>query len=79
MYNGNDVREPYQALSKWADDIGPEEFQRRREEAEALFRRIGITFAVYGEGGYPERLIPFDLMPSVFTNHEWNKLERIFA
>ena len=50
--------------------------RRRRQEAEALFRRIGITFAVYGEGGDTERLIPFDMMPRVFTEAEWRKLER---
>ncbi len=76
MYSGENVREPYQALAQWAADLGPEEFNRRREEAERLFRRIGITFAVYGEGGDPERLIPFDLMPRVFTSYEWYKLER---
>ena len=32
----------------------------KHREAEVLFRRIGITFAVYTEGGDPERLIPFD-------------------
>ncbi|MGR3540110.1 MAG: circularly permuted type 2 ATP-grasp protein [Hasllibacter sp.] len=46
----------------------------RRGEAEALFRRIGITFAVYGEGGDPDRLIPFDQFPRVFTGAEWARL-----
>jgi hypothetical protein len=41
-----------------------------------LFRRIGITFAVYGEGGDPDRLIPFDMFPRVFTQREWRRLER---
>ena len=48
----------------------------KQAEAEALFRRIGITFAVYGEGGDPDRLIPFDMFPRVFTGQEWGKLER---
>ena len=54
----------------------PEVLAQKKEEAEALFRRIGITFAVYGEGGDTERLIPFDMMPRVFTESEWRKLER---
>ncbi|RZV98545.1 MAG: circularly permuted type 2 ATP-grasp protein, partial [Rhodobacteraceae bacterium] len=45
-------------------------------EAEAMFRRIGITFAVYGEGGDPDRLIPFDMFPRVFAADEWRRLER---
>jgi len=48
----------------------------KQAEAEALFRRIGITFAVYGEGGDPDRLIPFDMFPRVFTAQEWFRLER---
>ncbi len=50
--------------------------QMKQAEAEALFRRIGITFAVYGEGGDPDRLIPFDMFPRVFTGAEWARLER---
>ncbi|KAK0348239.1 hypothetical protein LTR94_038018, partial [Friedmanniomyces endolithicus] len=46
------------------------------DEAEAIFRRIGITFAVYGEGGDPERLIPFDLLPRIFTANEWRILDK---
>jgi uncharacterized circularly permuted ATP-grasp superfamily protein len=47
----------------------------RREEAEMIFRRVGITFAVYGakdeDGAGTERLIPFDLIPRVIPAHEW--------
>ena len=50
--------------------------QMKQAEAEALFRRIGITFAVYGEGGDPDRLMPFDMFPRVFTQVEWMRLER---
>jgi uncharacterized circularly permuted ATP-grasp superfamily protein len=50
--------------------------QMKQAEAEALFRRIGITFAVYGEGGDPDRLIPFDMFPRVFTAAEWARLDR---
>ena len=49
---------------------------QKQAEAGALFRRIGITFAVYGEGGDPDRLIPFDMFPRVFTAQEWARLER---
>ncbi|MFP4405675.1 circularly permuted type 2 ATP-grasp protein, partial [Rhodosalinus sp.] len=48
----------------------------KQTEAEALFRRFGITFAVYGEGGDPDRLMPFDMFPRVFTAPEWRRLER---
>jgi len=45
-------------------------------EAELLFRRIGITFAVYGQNEAEERIIPFDIIPRVLTRPEWTKLSR---
>ena len=51
-----------------------EQLDRKRHEAELLFRRIGITFAVYGEGGDPERLIPFDIIPRIIARSEWDRL-----
>ena len=76
MYQGDAVRAPYQGLAAWADTMPEALTGLRKGEAEALFRRIGITFAVYGEGGDPDRLIPFDQFPRVFTGAEWARLER---
>ncbi len=73
--DGN-LRDPYAGVAKWLDQSGVDLLHRRSEEAEAIFRRIGITFAVYGEGGDPERLIPFDLIPRVFSASEWRTLDR---
>jgi uncharacterized circularly permuted ATP-grasp superfamily protein len=70
------VRDCYAAVDRWIADTGLAGLNRRLNEAEAIFRRIGITFAVYGEGGDPERLIPFDLLPRVFAAAEWDLLDR---
>ncbi|MFZ8477619.1 circularly permuted type 2 ATP-grasp protein, partial [Staphylococcus aureus] len=48
----------------------------RQAEAEQFFRRIGITFNVYGDQAGTERLIPFDIIPRVLTAKEWQHLER---
>ncbi|WP_336966356.1 circularly permuted type 2 ATP-grasp protein [Sphingobium aquiterrae] len=71
-----DVRACYAEVQSWVDRTGIAGLNRRLEEAEAIFRRIGITFAVYGEGGDPERLIPFDLLPRIFTAQEWRRLDK---
>jgi len=76
MYEGGKVREPYARLEDWTRSMPAELRAMKQAEAEALFRRIGITFAVYGEGGDPDRLIPFDMFPRVFAQAEWRKLER---
>ena len=67
---------PTRSSCPGCERTSPEVLAQKKAEAEALFRRIGITFAVYGEGGDTERLIPFDMMPRVFTEAEWRKLER---
>ena len=77
------VREQYRVYDDWLKRQPGETMQARREEAEMIFRRVGITFAVYGakdedanlgnEG--TERLIPFDLIPRVIPKQEWTAME----
>lgn len=76
MNQAGGVREAYAAVANWLSSTDEETLRRRQIEAEAIFRRIGITFAVYGEGGDPERLIPFDLIPRVFSAAEWDIIDR---
>ncbi|MFL5066324.1 MAG: circularly permuted type 2 ATP-grasp protein, partial [Xanthobacteraceae bacterium] len=70
------VRPAYAGLSHWLAGVQPDLLERRRREAELLFRRIGITFAVYGEAEAQERLIPFDVIPRVLAAAEWHLLQR---
>lgn len=70
------MRAPYQTLARWLETTPPELFQSRRAQAELLFRRIGITFAVYGAAEATERLLPFDILPRVITRMEWQVLEK---
>ncbi|MCI4643432.1 MAG: circularly permuted type 2 ATP-grasp protein [Hyphomonadaceae bacterium] len=71
MNHEGKVREAYTTVADWLAQTDIETLRERQVEAEAIFRRVGITFAVYGEGGDPERLIPFDLIPRVFSAAEW--------
>ena len=49
MYIGpEDLRPHYKAYAAWLAEQPPEVMAARREEAEMIFRRVGITFAVYG-------------------------------
>ena len=77
------VRPHYQRYRHWLDGQGDGLMQARRAEAEIIFRRVGITFAVYGaqdaqngESAGVERLIPFDLIPRIIAAHEWATMER---
>ena len=69
------VRPAYGEFARWLADVPPDVLDYRRREAELIFRRIGITFAVYGEAEAQERLIPFDVIPRIMAGAEWRKLE----
>jgi uncharacterized circularly permuted ATP-grasp superfamily protein len=70
------AREVYQRLARWLEGASSALLSSRRSQAELLFRRIGITFAVYGDKDATERLIPFDLVPRIFAREEWQRLEK---
>jgi uncharacterized circularly permuted ATP-grasp superfamily protein len=72
------VRDQYRRYAQWLAEQPGDAMQQRREEAEVIFRRVGITFAVYGakdeDGAGTERLIPFDLIPRIIPAVEWNQM-----
>ncbi|MCJ8143006.1 circularly permuted type 2 ATP-grasp protein [Ancylobacter sp. A5.8] len=70
------IRSAYAALARWLSDVPPDVLDFRRREAEFIFRRIGITFAVYGDSDAQERLIPFDIIPRILTGGEWSRLSK---
>jgi uncharacterized circularly permuted ATP-grasp superfamily protein len=73
---GGATREAYVRLARWLETAPAELLASRRRQAELLFRRIGITFAVYGDKESTERLIPFDIIPRILSRGEWSLLER---
>src|ERR1700679_2417829 len=60
---------------RWLEGQSSEYLARKRSEADALFHRVGITFAVYGENSGTERLIPFDIVPRIIPAEDWARLE----
>ena len=71
-----DVRPAYAGFRAWYDEQDPHWLKRQHGEAERFFRRVGITFNVYGDTDGEERLIPFDMIPRIITAAEWRKLSR---
>lgn len=72
-------RPAYAGVAAWLAETPAATLNAKLDEAELIFRRTGITFAVYTEGGDPERLIPFDIIPRVLDAREWSVLERGLA
>ena len=76
---GGAVRDHYLDYAQWLGKQSQEYLRARSAEAEIVFRRVGITFAVYGDkdesGAGTERLIPFDLIPRIIPAHEWENMQ----
>ena len=77
------VRAHYGGFDRWLQQQPRELMAARRDEAEMIFRRVGITFAVYGakdeDGAGTERLIPFDVIPRIIPNDEWVRMQQGLA
>lgn len=70
------VRKAYAQYGEWLDGVSKDLMTRKAEQADLMFRRLGITFTVYGDAASTERLIPFDIVPRVIDPEEWAFLER---
>ncbi|WP_395408108.1 circularly permuted type 2 ATP-grasp protein [Pseudoduganella sp. UC29_106] len=75
MSNEGVTREHYAEFCRWLEKQPPESVARKRAEADLTFRRVGITFAVYGDDAGTERLIPFDIIPRIIPAAEWTQLQ----
>lgn len=70
------VRPGYEGVASWLQSTSSEAVANCQREAELFFRRIGITFNVYGDAAGAERLIPFDIIPRILTSREWAILRK---
>ena len=76
MLTEKGVRPPYDVYEGWFSEQDPNRLAKKARDAEAFFRRTGITFNVYGQSDAQERLIPFDLVPRIISDREWGKLSK---
>jgi uncharacterized circularly permuted ATP-grasp superfamily protein len=71
-----EVRAHFRALADWLAETPADRVADKRREADLLFHRVGITFAVYGDDEGAERLIPFDTIPRILPKAEWDEIAR---
>lgn len=75
MTEGSEIRAPYKALANWLTSNSIEDLKLRQLAAEHIFRKTGITFAVYSNDEAEERIIPFDIIPRIISGQEWQLIE----
>ncbi len=73
-WGGENPRAPYRVFADWLESISNEDLSLRQKAAEHIFRKTGITFAVYSDDEAEERIIPFDIIPRIIGGDEWDRL-----
>ena len=68
------VRNAYRTYRDWLRTTSCEKLMEKHQQADLIFRRLGITFSVYGSEEGVERLIPFDIIPRVLDADEWRTI-----
>jgi uncharacterized circularly permuted ATP-grasp superfamily protein len=76
MRSDGGLRPDCKPLDAWLRATSAEALERKRIEAQRLFTRRGITFAVYGDESEGERLIPFDVIPRIISSADWKLVQR---
>jgi uncharacterized circularly permuted ATP-grasp superfamily protein len=68
------ARPHYGPYARWLEGTALDVLLQKQREADALYTRLGITFAVYGDESGVERAIPFDIMPRILRPGAWKKI-----
>ncbi|HEY6899313.1 MAG TPA: circularly permuted type 2 ATP-grasp protein [Puia sp.] len=75
MYANDDVRQQYQGVVSFLQQMDIEELSKKEELAKRMFMSQGITFTVYNSGEGIEKIFPFDIIPRIITASEWSYIE----
>ncbi len=70
------VRPHYRHLFERFKELSEREFHDKRQAVDLSFLRMGITFTVYGDEKGTERIFPFDMVPRIIPNKEWETIEK---
>ncbi|MGK7932969.1 MAG: circularly permuted type 2 ATP-grasp protein [Microcystaceae cyanobacterium] len=63
-------------LIEWMKQLPLEELQQHLETAQLALFNLGVTFRVYSDNQGIERILPFDIIPRIIPNNEWQDLEK---
>ena len=77
--SAGEPRPSYANVFQKLSSMALEQYEERRKLADLSFLIQGITFTVYSDGRGTERLFPFDLIPRIVPNTEWQRIDRGLA
>ena len=77
VFDSNGAPRPhYRNLVERLSELTIDEFHQKRESVDLSFLRHGITFTVYGQEEGTEKIFPFDLIPRIIPNSEWEHIKK---
>lgn len=79
LHKDGTPRPHYQNFFNKLQDSDCDTLQEKHELAQLSFLRQGITFTVYNQNVGTERTMPFDFVPIIIPNEEWQMIERGMA
>lgn len=63
-------------LVKFLSSFTHEELRHRKASVELAIKTMGISFTVYSEAGNIDREWPFDIIPRIIAEKEWNVIKK---
>ena len=76
MCAGQHIRPQYLQVFNDISQLPGETLHQKDKFAGDLFMNQGITFTVYSDDAGIERIFPFDIIPRIFTNTEWDHIQQ---
>ena len=64
-------RKAARVLARYLASLSDEELKQRQVSVNHAIKTMGISFTVYSEAGNIDREWPFDVIPRIITNKEW--------
>ena len=76
MFSSKGVRNSYRNVLHTLQNLSPENIEQKQKQASDFFMNQGITFTVYSDDNQGiERIFPFDIIPRIITQKDWNEVE----
>lgn len=65
----------FDIMQNWLNTNSHFKLMTLNQQALSEFHRKGVTFTVYSDAKNTERVIPFDIIPRIITQEDWQTLE----
>ena len=76
MFSSKGVRNSYRQVLQTLQSLSKDRLELKQKQAAEFFMSQGITFTVYSDDNQGiERIFPFDIIPRIITQEDWNEVE----